>query len=447
MQRNAVQKMNVTIRPSSIKGVIQAPPSKSAMQRACAAALLTKGKTIIHNPGRSEDDKTALHIIEKLGAAVYHEKDEVIIQGLGKPLIPSPGDGEAVIHCGESGLSMRMFVPIAALSDKKITFTGEGSLVNRPMDFFDSVLPLLGVNVKSNQGKLPLTIQGPLIPKNIEVDGSLSSQFLTGLLMAYGSSADTEVSIKVQNLKSKPYIDLTLDVMKKFNMRLPENKNYAEFIFYAGDTTGSRQAVIDYFTECDWSSAAFILVAGAIAGPITVQGLDLTSSQSDKKIVDVLMWTNAAISMDAKGINIKPAPMKAFELDATDCPDLFPPLVALAAYCRGVSKIKGVNRLIHKESNRAAALQQEFAKMGVTIQIINDMMMIHGGSHLSGAKVHSHHDHRMAMALAVAALQADGETVIEEAQAVKKSYPEFFHDLKSLHADVSLPFDTINLSM
>jgi 3-phosphoshikimate 1-carboxyvinyltransferase len=438
--------MKVTIRPSSIKGVNQAPPSKSSMQRACAAALLTKGKTIIHNPGQSEDDKTALHIIEKLGATVHHEKDKLIIQGRGKPLIPSAGGAGAVVHCGESGLSMRMFVPIAALSDKQITFTGEGSLVNRPMDFFDSLLPLLGVNVKSNQGKLPLTIQGPLIPKDIEVDGSLSSQFLTGLLMAYGSIADTEVSIKVQNLKSKPYIDLTLDVMKKFNMRLPENKNYAEFIFHADDTTGSPLPAIDYFTEADWSSAAFLLVAGAIAGPLTVRGLDLTSSQPDKKIVEVLMWANAAISMDAKGIHIKPAAKHAFELDATDCPDLFPPLVALAAYCRGVSKIKGVSRLIHKESNRAAALQQEFAKMGVMIEVSDDVMIVHGGSRLSGARVHSHHDHRIAMALAVAALQADGETVIEEAQAVKKSYPAFYYDLKSLEANVSLPFDRYNFS-
>ncbi len=297
----------------------------------------------------------------------------------------------------------------------------------------------LDVKIKSNEGKLPLIIQGPLQPKNIEVDGSLSSQFLTGLLMAYAASGAKDVSIKVNNLKSKPYIDLTLDVMKQFGLKVPENKNYEEFIFHSdSDSRLPTRGLSDYTVEGDWSGGAFLLVAGAIAGPITVRGLDLTSTQADKAIIDALMAANAGIAMDAKGIKLHPVEMDAFYFDATDCPDLFPPLVALAAYCKGKTTIKGVSRLAHKESNRAITLQDEFDKMGVTIDLKGDEMIIHGGGKVKGADVHSHHDHRIAMACAVAALKADSEIVIEEAQAVKKSYPDFYEDLKKLGADVSL---------
>jgi 3-phosphoshikimate 1-carboxyvinyltransferase len=466
--------MKVTIQPSQLSGNIQAAASKSSMQRACAAALLTNGRSIIKNPGHSNDDKAALDIIKAMGAIVESTVEGLMITSSDFPKIPPPNGGDvgAAINCGESGLSIRMFTPIAALSNKEITITGTGSLLTRPMNFFDEIFPQLGIKIKSNGGKLPLVIQGPLQPKNIEVDGSLSSQFLTGLLMAYAASPLTpvrtgtggplpgrgeldsdnlQVSIKVRNLKSKPYIDLTLDVMKQFGMNVPENKNYEEFIFNNDSsqipppTGGGGEA--SYTVEGDWSGAAFLLVAGAIAGTITVRGLDMTSAQADKKITDALMYANAGIAMDAKGIKLHPASMTAFEFDATDCPDLFPPLAALAAYCKGITKIKGVSRLAHKESNRGLTLQQEFGKMGITIELKGDTMLIYGGGKLKGNTVHSHHDHRIAMACAVAALKAEGETIIEEADAVNKSYPDFYRDLKSLHANISLPSNFTNQSI
>jgi 3-phosphoshikimate 1-carboxyvinyltransferase len=436
--------MIATIHPSQLKGIIQAPASKSSMQRACAAALLSKGITIIHNPGHSNDDKAALDIIEKLGAKAEIVSGELSVVSGG--VVPASSE----INCGESGLSIRMFTPLAALSNKEITINGSGSLLTRPMDFFDEILPQLGVKVKSNNGKLPLVIQGPLQPKSIEVDGSLSSQFLTGLLMAFSTSPSNSlskgegeqsasVSIKVNNLKSKPYIDLTLDVMKKFGLKVPENRNYEEFIFHNDSSkippSGGEVA---YTVEGDWSGGAFLLVAGALAGSITVRGLDLTSTQADKAIVDALMAANANIAIEAKGIKIHPAEMNAFEFDATDCPDLFPPLVALAAYCNGETGIKGVNRLTHKESNRALTLQEEFGKMGVKIELANDTMIIHGGSGVKGAHVHSQHDHRIAMACSVAALKSSGATILSNPEAVKKSYPDFYSDLKSLGAHVEM---------
>lgn len=304
------------------------------------------------------------------------------------------------------------------------------------MDFFDEILPQLGVKVKTREGKLPLVIQGPLKPADISVDGSLSSQFLTGLLLAYAAAGASNVSIHVNNLKSRPYIDLTLDVMKRFGLKTPENRDYKEFYFDGADL--SAEEVHHYTVEGDWSGGAFLLVAGAIAGPITVRGLDIASTQADKAIVQALMQANAGIAIDAKEIQLHPAELSAFEFDATDCPDLFPPLVALAAYCKGVTQIKGVSRLAHKESDRGLTLQEEFGKMGVTIHLDGDVMRIEGGKGLKGAAVSSRHDHRIAMACAVAALKATGETSIEHAEAVNKSYPDFYNDLRTLGATVSL---------
>ena len=430
--------MKVTINPSQLRGTIQAPASKSSMQRACAAALLVKGISQLHNPGHSNDDKAALGIIQRLGAKAALENGVWTIESGGVDPV------DTTIDCGESGLSIRMFTPLAALSDKEITINGTGSLVTRPMDFFDAILPKLNVKVKSQGGKLPLIIQGPLVPAAIEVDGSLSSQFLTGLLMAYAAAGATNVSIKVKDLKSKPYIDLTLSVMKSFGLKVPENRNYEEF-WFGESTPGSGLLTHNYTVEGDWSGGAFLLVAGAIAGPIMVNGLDLTSAQADKAIVDALMAANAGIAIEAKGIRIHQSAMTGFYFDATDCPDLFPPLVALAAYCKGKTAIKGVSRLTHKESNRAVTLQDEFDKMGVTIDLDGDDMIINGTAKVKGADVYSHHDHRIAMACAVAGLRADSEMLIEEAQAVSKSYPDFYNDLKSLGASVSLPYQHFNL--
>jgi 3-phosphoshikimate 1-carboxyvinyltransferase len=435
--------MFAVIHPSNLSGTIHAPASKSSMQRACAAALLAKGRSTIHHPGHSNDDKAALDIIKRLGAQIITKSEELIVNSSGVNPIADE------VNCRESGLSIRMFTPIIALADKQITINGEGSLLNRPMDFFDEVLPQLGVQVQSHNGRLPIKIKGPLQPKNIDIDGSLSSQFLTGLLMAYGAppksslkgrtsehSDASKISIVVRNLTSKPYIDLTLDVMKRFGLNLPENRNYEEFIFKS--EIRNPKSEIDYTVEGDWSGGAFLLVAGAIAGAITIRGLDMMSTQADKTVMDALSRANVSFAIEAKGIKIRPATMKAFEFDATDCPDLFPPLVALASYCHGQTKIKGVNRLTHKESNRAVSLQQEFGKMGVHIETSDDIMIIDGGRDVKGAKLHSHHDHRIAMACAVATLRAKGETVIEEADAVKKSYPDFFEHLTKIGADVSL---------
>jgi 3-phosphoshikimate 1-carboxyvinyltransferase len=419
----------VKIQPSVIKGEIVAPASKSSMQRACAAALVRKGISIISNPGISNDDKAALSIIKNLGAEWEFKDDLLIIKSDGvKPIADE-------INCGESGLSIRMFSPIVALSEKQIIINGSGSLATRPMDFFDEILPQLNVSIESNKGKLPLKVKGALKPTNIIIDGSLSSQFLTGLLLAYAASNAAGTSITVNNLKSKPYIDLTLKVMKDFGLNVPVNHNYESFEFLI--TNNNQPVTVNYMVEGDWSGGAFLLVAGAIANEITVKGLDINSTQADKAILQALISSGAKISIEEKQIIIGPAKLKAFHFDAIDCPDLFPPLVALASYCEGTTVIKGVNRLAHKESNRGLTLQEEFKKMGVEIELQDDTMLVKGSNVMKGATTQSHHDHRIAMACAVAGLKADGETIIEEAEAIDKSYPNFYEHLKILGASVS----------
>ena len=213
------------------------------------------------------------------------------------------------------------------------------------------------------------------------------------------------------------------------------NREYAEFYFPAGN---ENYKPVEYTVEGDWSGAAFLLVAGAISGNILVRGLDINSTQADKAIMQALMSAGANIAIEDTEIEIGTAELQAFHFDATDCPDLFPPLVALAAYCKGTTVIEGVSRLAHKESDRGATLQQEFAKFGVQIKISGDKMQIQGGMNLNAASTHSHHDHRIAMACAVAGLKADGDTTIEDAEAINKSYPDFFRHLELLGVSLTV---------
>jgi 3-phosphoshikimate 1-carboxyvinyltransferase len=425
----------VTISPSVVKGNLQAPPSKSCMQRACAAALINNGTTIIDNAGNSNDEQAAKNIVQKLGATVDTIRKEVIITSNNHIFSSTYPGKHSIISVGESGLSLRMFTPLAALFKYEITFTGEGSILKRPVDFFENVFPSLGVDIQTTDGKTPLVLKGPLKPKNITVDGSLSSQFLTGLLMAYAKACTVPVSIRANNLTSKPYIDLTLGILDHFGFRV-ENEHYERFNIYPVKNANNHS--IKYTVEGDWSNIAFLLVAAAISGEVTVKNADVNSSQGDKRVINALESCGASIHINKKEITVTKNKLESFDFDATHSPDLFPPLVALAAYCKGTSAIKGVSRLLHKESNRAKTLQSEFAKMKVDIEINGDLMLIKGGSQIKGAKVSSHNDHRIAMACAVAALASKGNTIIHEADAVKKSYPAFFEDLKKLKASVQI---------
>ena len=410
--------MDSYIVPSEIRGSIKAPPSKSMTQRAIAAALLAGGESTIINPSHCDDSVAAMNIASALGAEIRSESDRLYITGSGQIK-------EHQLNCGESGLAIRMFSPIAALNDVEITMTGSGSLTKRPMSMIEDALGQLGVKCKSNGGFLPVKIKGPLKGGTCKTDGSLSSQLLTGLLMALPVAEKDSVVI-VNNLKSKPYIDMTLQVLERFGINI-HRKDYTSFHIPGNQIYQPRS----FEVEGDWSGGAFLLAAGAINGDITVEGLRPDSRQSDKAILDVLDSAGARTTILENSISVKRSLLKPFFFDATESPDLFPPLVAIAAYCPGISTIKGVSRLIHKESNRSRALVTEFGKLNISIETEGDNMMVKGGN-VTGGEISSHGDHRIAMAAAVAALGASGKIMIRESHCVAKSYPEFFDDLRHL---------------
>jgi 3-phosphoshikimate 1-carboxyvinyltransferase len=414
--------MERSVGPSEVKGRVKAPSSKSVTQRAIAAALLANGQSIIRNPSYCDDSLAAMSIAVGLGAKVEPHPEELRITG-------SAILKETKLNCGESGLAIRMFSPIAALYSGEITMIGANSLKKRPMNMIEEALSQLGVKCTTSGGFLPLTIEGPIKGGNCIIDGSVSSQLLTGLLMAL-PLAEKESEIRVNNLKSKPYIDLTIGILKSFGIEI-QNDDYKTF-----SIKGNQKYIPQtYFAEGDWSGAAFLLVAGAINGSLSVTGLNTKSHQSDMAILNALEKAGALMTVGEDVVEISHSVLKAFEFDATESPDLFPPLVALASYCSGTTALKGVSRLKHKESNRAETLKNEFGKMNIPVEIKDDLMYITGGKP-QGAHVESYDDHRIAMATAVAALGASGKIYIHDSHCITKSYPGFFDDLRMLGAIV-----------
>lgn len=411
--------MKVKVYPSHTGGLIDAPPSKSSMQRAVAAALLARGMTTIENPSYADDSLSALKMAECLGARVSKDPHRVTIMGGFSPV-------STTLNPGESGLGVRMFSPIAALHDREIILSGKGSLMSRPMDIIANSLNELGATVTTTGGLLPVRVKGPLTGGECTVDGSLSSQFLTGLLFALPLARNDSL-IKVTELKSRPYIDLTLKVLNHFGVEI-ENHDYREF------RIRGRQRYIpcDYRVEPDWSGLAFHAVLGATGDAVTIKGTEEEPVQADSAIMAFLERAGATVINEKGSLSVKAESVEGFRADLTDCPDLAPPLVALAVSCIGRTELTGTARLKVKESDRAETLHKEFAALGATIKVLSDSIMIEGGTKLRGGIVNSHGDHRIAMALAIAAAKAEGPVIIEGAEAVSKSYPGFFDDIAKL---------------
>jgi len=406
------------IRPSRVDGKVAAPPSKSMMLRATAAAVLSREETLIRNPSLCVDARAGLQIAEALGASLERSIGAIRIQG-GGPL------KDKTLRCRESGLCLRMFVPIAALFDHPLILEGEGSLLKRPMAMVEAPLRQLGASCKTRRGFPPVRVKGPLGGGRITLDGSLSSQFLTGLLMALPfCPGDSE--IRTTDLKSRGYAVMTLGFLKSFGLTISADDNLENIVI------PGRQLLqkIDYTVEGDWSGAAFLLVAGALCGRVEVTGLQLQSLQPDKRIIDALELAGATITIGDEWIRCEQNNLRGFDFDATDCPDLIPPLAALGCHCSGRTRIFGIARLKYKESDRAGVLQHELSRAGVRLEVRKDCLEIWESS-LGAAVVDARGDHRIAMAEAVAALRSDKGLKIKGWECVAKSYPRFFEDLES----------------
>lgn len=414
--------MDKSVSLGSVNGTITPPSSKSYAQRAIALALLSKGRTTLRNIEFCKDTRSALACIEALGAKItFIDERTISIDGGLNPIGNS-------LHVGESGLATRLFTPIASLNRSAICIQGEGTLLHRPMHMMIEPLRELGVKVKDGGGYLPIEVEGPIHGGKIRVDGSVSSQFITGLLLAL-PMAEEDTTLYVDSAVSTPYIDMTIDTARRFGVEIMHNEgDYSEF-FIEGR---QEYTPTDISIEGDWSGASTMLVAGAIAGEVTVKNISTLSRQADTAICRALERAGAGIVIEHGSITVSKRPLKAFTFDATNCPDLFPALAALAAAAEGESTIIGTNRLMHKESDRAETIRCEYEKLGISVDISEDNIMKIQGGKILPATVFSHNDHRIAMSLAVSALSCEGIVTIENAECVEKSYPEFFEDLESI---------------
>jgi len=410
------------IKRSFLSGELIIPPSKSDAQRAILCAALSHGSSIIRNYGQSKDVLSMLENVEKLGAKLFYFEDELRIVGI------SDFPKNIELNVGESGLGLRLLAGVCANNPGSQILTGDGSVLKRDQSFFEKYFPQNGVEVDLNNGKLPLEIKGQFGGGEIIVDGSESSQYISGLLMGLPLLELSSV-LKVENSKSTPYISMTLGTLRQFGIEI-DNDNFEAFVIDGNQ----KYEACDYTVESDWSSASYWLVAAALGNPLILKGLNLDSKQADIKMLEALSNANCTISMKENAIQIDGLLRQAFEFDATDCPDLFPALVTLACFCEGKTSIKGVSRLANKESNRGLVLQEEFGKLGVRIEINDDVMYVFGGGELKSNIVNSHNDHRIAMCIAIAATMIEDVVEINGAEAVSKSYPEFWEHLEMLTA-------------
>ena len=411
------------VKKENYAGRIVIPSSKSDCQRAVLAAGLSKGTTVLHGVGASNDEQQMLRNIQQLGAVVNELSDDRIeVKGIQQ--FPE----KVTLSAGESGLGVRLITSVCAAHSGAFTIEGEGSLLVRPQTFFQDHLPQMGVKVESNEGKLPMVIHGPLKGGEMNVDGSMSSQFLSGLLMALPLIENDSI-LNVKDLKSVPYAEMTVATLRAFGIHF-ENDAFETIKISGGQQYDCGD---EYRIDADWSSASYWLVAAALGFDIEIEALNLESLQADKALLEAFKAADCNILIDEDGsICINGTQRKAFKFDATDCPDLFPAIVSLAAFCEGTTIVSGVHRLKNKESDRGVVLQKEFAKLGLQIDLLGDEMHIHGGTKLHGAKVDANNDHRIAMCLGIAGMMLSDGVEISGAESVAKSYPAFWDHLNSL---------------
>ena len=451
---------------------VSMPVSKSYAQRAIIAAALADGVSHLRGYSPCGDNEAALAVARNLGAEVEKNGNELTIRGISASLGCLRKDE---LFVGESGLLTRMMIPLLAqLSEGEILVSGEKTLLGRPLTGAREIMETFGVSIANaseplSQGsvensedqplplKVPLRLDGYLTPGKADVSGKHGSQLISGLLMAL-PLAQKNTNLTVHDPKSIPYMFITLEVLKKFGIKVQNemigNRDFlesdgdwslcTELIFKIKGGQKFRPADIDL--EGDWSAAANFLVAGSVFGKVEIEGLDTTSLQADLSIMDILMDAGASLSQtggERGTIIAQRAPLTAFEVDASNCPDLFPIVAVLAAFCQGTSRIAGTERLSNKESDRAGAILQMLGQMGVNARVENDVLEVEGYTLaqrllaakglsssnpglLKGGKFTSHHDHRMAMALKVAELGADSPVEIDDCQCVGKSFPSFF---------------------
>ena len=418
--------MNVTIKPNKLSGTIQIPPSKSLSHRAIIAAALAEGESIISNVLYSKDILATIDAMRACGAEIKEYSDHLVIHGSKVKRVKS------MINANESGSTIRFMIPIALVCDEKIEFRGENHLVKRPLDTFLEIFDTQGIKYTRGEDYLPLKVYSGLKCGTFEVRGDISSQFITGLLYALPLLDGDSKIVITTNLESKGYIDLTLDMLKKFGIEI-ENKEYKEFIIKGNQS----YKPYNYTIEGDFSQSAFFLVADALGADIKLSCMNMDSHQGDKKILLDMEDFGSNIIFENDLLSLENKALHGATIDFSQSPDLGPALTVLAALADGESNFINAGRLRIKECDRITAMRIELEKMGAKIIEHKDGMTIYGVKELHGAIIDSHNDHRVAMAIAMASLKTKGDIKILNAGCVSKSFPNFFSVFESLGGIVS----------
>ena len=415
--------MDIKITPSKLSGTVNIPPSKSVAHRLIISAALAKGTSKISNIYPSKDIIATIEAMKSLGAEISLEGSIAAVKGIENP------PKKATIDCCESGSTMRFLIPVACALGIECTFVGKGKLPQRPITPYLEEFPKHGIEFDFSNAPqgciLPCTVKGKLTPGKFEIDGGISSQFITGLIFALTLLDEDSEIILTSHLESRPYVDITIDCIKKFGGMITETES--GYLVKGNQTLHASNEE----TEGDYSQAAFFKVANSLGSNINIEGLSSKSSQGDKKIIEIC----------DKIVYNKNDMLNPFTLDCSDIPDLVPVLTVLASFCAGKSEIINVARLRIKESDRLEAISACLNKIGGKVTAYPDKLVIEGLESLNGGEIESFNDHRIPMAMAMAATRCENPLVIKGAQCVEKSYPNFWEDYRSLGGKI----DVINM--
>lgn len=423
--------MRLKVMPSAVSGQVAAPPSKSYTHRALILGALARGETLITNYLDADDTRYTADALRTLGTDIRTEGNIVKIVGRDGKFSVQPG--RETIFVGNSGSTVRMVAPLTSLTQSRVVFEGEPRLYQRPVSDLLTALKALGIRASSinRDGFPPIEIYGgTLLGGEVVVSGMITSQHVSGLLMV-APYARRNVRLKISGeLLSKPYVDVTIEAMRHFGGEVG-NLNYEQFVV----TAGEKYRGCEYKIEGDYSSAAYFFAMGAIGGTaVSVTGLNPRSAQGDRHFLDLMARMGCNVNYGKEGLAVsRQKPLVGITQDMGDYPDIVQPLAVVAAFAGGKTLIKNIGHLIYKETDRINNTAIELRKMGVTVDVTENTMLITGGSP-RGAEFESHNDHRLVMSLATAALFASGQTVISGAEAASKSYPDFFRDLASVGA-------------
>lgn len=403
--------MNLEIIKSNLKGEVYAPTSKSLFHRALIVACISKGESVLHGDYSSDDVMMTIHALEALGAKFDFKDREIVCYPIEKV-------ETAKIDCGESGSTLRFILPLASALGVKATFGGRGKLGNRPIG--ELLEELKGIKTDYDGG-LPFSINGKLESSDYEIDGSESSQFVSGLMMSM-LTLNGEHKLKLKGLKSRPYVDLTVSVITAFGGKIEQDN---------GDyhIDGSALKGRDFDIEGDFSGASFLFALGALNGDVKISGLNDRSKQGDKAFLNLLKKMNAKITFDENAYRVEKSELSGTDFDFSDCPDLAPIAAVVMARAKGISRIYGANRLTAKESDRKQGIIKMLTALGIKVKDLGDTLEVEGGE-FKPCVLDGQADHRMVMSGAVALSLCGG--VVTDCEAVSKSYKNFFDDFKSL---------------